>query len=95
MSTTTPTPAPVKAAEEPEVIIYGHSWLFYWWPVWVVGYVMALLTWLHPVRVQLGGTEVLISSRTSLGVIYCLVVLLTILITNTYMRGLVSLVVVV
>lgn len=68
--------------------------MIYWWPVWVVGYIMALLTWLHPVRIQLGGTEVLISSRTSLGVIYCLVVLLTILITNTYMRGLVSLIVV-
>jgi hypothetical protein len=84
-----------KSAEEPEVIVYGHSWLFYWWPVWVVGYLMALLTWLHPVQLQIGATQVLFSSRTSLGVIYCLVVLVTILITNTYMRGLVSLVVVV
>jgi hypothetical protein len=55
---------------------------------------MALLTWLHPVQVQLGGTQVLFSGRPSLGVIYALVVLLTILITNTYMRGLMSLVVV-
>src|SRR5262249_41185328 len=90
-----PPPAPAKAAQEPEVIIYGHSWLFYWWPVWVVGYLMALLTWLHPVQMQLGGTQVLFSSRTTLGVVYCLVVLVTILITNTSMRGLVSLVVVV
>jgi hypothetical protein len=88
-------PASAKAAEETEVIIFGHSWLFYWWPVWVVGYLMALLTWLHPVQLQLGGTAVLFSSQTSLGVIYCLVVLVTILITNTSMRGLVSLVVVV
>jgi len=86
---------PPKAAKEPEVIIYGHSWLFYWWPVWVVGYIMALLIWLHPVRIQIGSTPVLFSSRTSLGVIYCLVVLVTVLITNTSMRGLVSLVVVV
>jgi hypothetical protein len=84
-----------KASEEPAVIVYGHSWLFYWWPVWVVGYLMALLTWLHPVQMQLGSASVLFSSRTSLGVIYCLVVLATILITNTYMRGLVSLLVVV
>ena len=76
------------------MIIYGHSWLFYWWPVWVLGYVMALLTWLHPVRVQVGNFSVLQSSSTSLGVIYALVILLTILITNTTIRGVVSLVVV-
>jgi hypothetical protein len=86
---------PARPAAEPQVIVYGHSWLFYWWPVWVVGYLMALLTWLHPIQMRLGGTQVLFSSRASLGVIYCLVVLATILITNTYMRGLVSLAVVV
>jgi hypothetical protein len=80
---------------EPEVIIYGHSWLVYWWPVWATGYLMALLTWLHPVQAQLGGQQVLFSSQTTLGVIYCLVLLVIILITNTQMRGLVSLVVVV
>src|SRR5262245_37071100 len=84
-----------RPAAEPEVIIYGHSWLLYWWPVWVVGYLMALLTWFHPVQLQLGRTQVLFSSRTSLGVIFCLMLLVTILITNTKMRGLVSLVVVV
>jgi hypothetical protein len=74
--------------------VFGHSWLFYWWPVWVVGYLMALLTWLNPVSLQIGESQVLFSSRTTLGVIYCLVVLVTILITNTAMRGPVSLVVV-
>jgi hypothetical protein len=93
MSTVTQEPA--KHTDTPtEVIIYGHSWLFYWWPVWVVGYLMAILTWMHPVHVQLGDEQVLITSRTSLGVIYALVLLLLILITNTSMRGLVSLVVV-
>jgi hypothetical protein len=81
-------------ARDGEVIVFGHSQLLYWWPVWVVGYVMALLTWLHPVHVQLGGASAVFSSRTSLGVIYALVVLLTILITNSSMRGMVSLVVV-
>jgi hypothetical protein len=28
----------------PELKIYSHSNLLYWWPVWVLGYVMALLT---------------------------------------------------
>jgi hypothetical protein len=95
MMFTNSAPASAKAVREPEVIVYGHSWLFYWWPVWAAGYLMVLLTWLHPVSVHIGGSTVLFSSRTSLGVIYCLIVLLTILITNTYMRGLVSLLVVV
>ncbi len=80
--------------EETQVIIYGHSWLLYWWPVWVIGYLMALLTWLHPVRVQIGSSSVEFYSKTSLGVIYALVVLVTVLITNSYMRGAVSLIVV-
>jgi hypothetical protein len=62
--------------------------------VWVVGYLMALLTWLHPVHVQMGSGEVLFSSQTNLGVIYALMVLVMILLTNTSMRGLVSSVVV-
>jgi hypothetical protein len=94
MSADTQQPRVAPTTKTPQVIIYGHSWLFYWWPVWVLGYVMALLTWLHPVRVQVGNFSVLQSSSTSLGVIYALVILLTILITNTTMRGVVSLVVV-
>lgn len=93
MSTENP-PEPARPAKLRQVIIYGHSWLIYWWPVWVVGYIMAWLTWLNPVHVQLDGTQTLFSSRASLGVIFALVVLFVILTTNTYMRGLVSLVVV-
>jgi hypothetical protein len=85
---------PTSPAEETQVIVYGHSRLLYWWPVWVIGYVMALLTWLHPVRVQIGNSSVEFYSKTRLGVIFALVVVVTVLITNTYMRGLVSLIVV-
>ena len=52
------SPAHTVAAEETQVIIYGHSQLLYWWPVWVIGYVMALLTWLHPVQMQIGNSSV-------------------------------------
>ena len=31
--------------QEPELIIYSHSSLFYWWPIWVIGYLMALVTY--------------------------------------------------
>jgi hypothetical protein len=87
--------APTKADEDAQIIVYGHSMILYWWPVWAVGYLMAFFTWMHHIPVQIGDQEVLFSSRTSLGITYCLVVLLTLLITNTSMRGLVSLVVVV
>jgi len=29
-----------------EVTLYSHSIIFYWWPVWLIGYLMALLTYL-------------------------------------------------
>lgn len=33
------------AAATPEIRIYGHSTLLYWWPVWVIGFAMAALTY--------------------------------------------------
>jgi hypothetical protein len=39
-------PAPPRLVERNEVTIVGHSTLFYWWPVWAVGFLMALLTWI-------------------------------------------------
>ena len=48
---TTPTPgtqpAPAVTLTPPaerEIRIYSHSHLFYWWPVWAVGFLMAILT---------------------------------------------------
>jgi hypothetical protein len=48
VSTTTPSSA---AREEPATVtIIGHSDLFYWWPVWAFGFLMALLTYLDGSR---------------------------------------------
>src|SRR4051794_14521609 len=43
---TQPTPAPAAPAPEHrrEIVIVSHSSLFYWWPVWAVGYLMALIS---------------------------------------------------
>jgi hypothetical protein len=49
---------------------------------------------MHPVHVQIGNSSVEFYSKTSLGVIYALVVVLTVLITTTSMRGAVSMIVV-
>jgi hypothetical protein len=40
--------APARPVEvsEPDITIYSHSPIFYWWPVWLAGFLMALLTYL-------------------------------------------------
>lgn len=51
MSTSNPqpgnAPAPPKPPQEPakrEILIVSHCSLFYWWPVWAVGFLMFLIT---------------------------------------------------
>jgi hypothetical protein len=39
---TAPASAPITPKSEIRII--SHSGLFYWWPVWAIGYLMALLT---------------------------------------------------
>jgi hypothetical protein len=151
MSTAPTTAAALVPAEAPppkEVVLISHSTLFYWWPVWAVGYVMALITFLHDDRmvtvppatklyhkadaevkyanetikdrkpvftpadapVQLKQQDVLVApegatvgsprllhmtSSNNLGVIYAIVLLLVIFITNVPMRGLWSLIVII
>ena len=46
MSTTNPLTSSTAPAERSSVTIIGHSPLFYWWPVWAVGFLMACLTYL-------------------------------------------------
>jgi hypothetical protein len=45
---------------EEEIRVYGHNNLFYWWPVWAIGFLMALLTYLdgHVMAVVPEGTQV-------------------------------------
>lgn len=58
--------APVPAAGGPlpvpdeEIRLYGHSNLFYWWPVWAIGFLMAALTYIdgHVMAVVPAGTTV-------------------------------------
>lgn len=49
---TTPTTQPAPAVTltppaEREIRVYSHSGLFYWWPVWAFGFLMALLTFVQ------------------------------------------------
>ncbi len=85
-----PTPASTIVVPVPEVIVYGHSWLYYWWPLWVAGYVMAFLIWLHPVQVVVGRTAAWFSADRSIGIIYALLFLLLIVVTSSSVRGMVA-----
>jgi hypothetical protein len=109
-----------------EVRIIAHSMLFYWWPVWAVGILMAGLTWWdgHRLAVVPAGTQVVedldgkealvlpagahlprdpatgkpreptfrMASRAGYGVVFTVVLLLVIFITNVPIRGLWSVV---
>jgi hypothetical protein len=59
MSTATPS-ADSQTNDQPEkVVVFSHSPLFYWWPVWAVGFLMAFLTYVRGYQVAFvpPGTE--------------------------------------
>jgi hypothetical protein len=72
-----------------EIKIYSHSTLLYWWPAWVIGFVIAFLN---------AGQERLLATApgappsSALGLTYLLVLLLLIVFTNVRLRGINSVV---
>jgi hypothetical protein len=78
-----------------EVRIISHSGLFYWWPVWAVGFLFAALTWMEGKPATFGDTEVIIHPSKSLGVIFTVVFLLVIVMTHLAVRGVASMTVIV
>ncbi|HSQ58792.1 MAG TPA: hypothetical protein VLM40_23935 [Gemmata sp.] len=48
------------AVPDVEIRVYGHGTLFYWWPVWLTGFILAFLTYLdgHVMAVVPPGTQV-------------------------------------
>ncbi len=90
---TAPAPEAPPHRQPPAVYVYSHSQFFYWWPVWLTGYIMAVLTRLDGERVLVGGSEVWFPRSKDYGVIFTLVFFLVILTTNVAVRGLASLVV--
>src|SRR5262245_43267304 len=86
------TTVPLHAGHERfvELIIYSHTPLFYWWPVWVVGYVMAGLTILFGETVTIGGRDYWIHPSKNVGVLYTVIFMLVILFASVTLRGLAS-----
>jgi len=90
-----PAPAQQQQADEqraheehdPELRIYSHSNLYYWWPVWAVGFLMAALTYMQGQQIQMGNRLEYFHPSSSLGVVYFFTLILVILITNVSVRG--------
>jgi len=93
---TTPEFHPTGTVAEPEIRIYSHSSVFYLWPIWVVGYLLAFLTLMYGVEVPLkeDGARVLILPTNGPGVLYAVLLLLVMFITHVAVRGVWSLVVI-
>ncbi len=105
MATTEQVQRPQEAAQvtpahadtpvrEPEIRIYAHSRLLYWWPVWACGYVMTALTHFYGQPHQIGAAQELFHPSSNLGVIFILTLAAVILITNVTVRGLASVIVI-
>jgi hypothetical protein len=96
MAAATPQPEPVTPKQQrkaAELTIYGHSNFFYWWPVWLVGYLMAGLTWMSQNHVKIvpdASQEYLIHPNKYLGVLYTFVFFVIILTTNINLKGIYS-----
>jgi hypothetical protein len=75
---------------EPEIRIYSHSTLFYWWPAWALGLIIGTLN---------SGQDTFAPSvnndlpSSTIGLFYVFVLLLLIIFTNVRLRGIQSVVV--
>jgi len=74
-----------------EMRVIGHSPIFYWWPVWFFGFIMAAVTWFGGETVVFGnGQGMRVHPNSVVGLSYTLILVLVFLITNMSLRGLVS-----
>ena len=80
----------------PEVLLISHSNLFYWWPAWVIGYIMALVTFFAGRTVDLravgaGPTpQIYLHSSNNPALLFICTIVLLIVFTNARLRGIYS-----
>jgi hypothetical protein len=79
-----------RSRPTPKIRVYSHSPILYWWPVWVVGYIMAGITHFQGTQVKVDAQDMLIHANSNLGLIFFATLFLVILVTNYAVRGLAS-----
>ena len=64
---TPPAPVPATPPAKREITLISHSMLFYWWPIWLIGYIFALITYLEDHRLVIlpAATEVAVDTAQS------------------------------
>jgi hypothetical protein len=126
-------PAPAVPHAKRQITLISHSMLFYWWPIWLLGFIMAAVTYFEDHRLAVMPADVTIakesetdklafyrigvfkgmetrsfndavetskepgahgtfptrvSQKVWMGPVFCVVLLLTVVITNVPLRGL-------
>jgi hypothetical protein len=71
-----------------QIVVYGHSSLFYWWPVWLVCFILAGATYAEGDRS--GGVTV--SNTNGPGLVFVITLLAVALSSTVILRGMVSVV---
>jgi lysylphosphatidylglycerol synthetase-like protein (DUF2156 family) len=61
---TAPEQIEIAARPQRDLKLYAHSSLLYWWPVWAVGFVMALWTWLDDSRMAVVPPQTVVQGNT-------------------------------
>jgi hypothetical protein len=79
---------PAKPDAPDQIVIYGHSSLVYWWPVWLLCFVLAGATYAEGDRA--GGVTV--SNTNAPGVIFVITLLAVAVSSTVLLRGMVSVV---
>jgi len=79
---------------EMSIVLVSHSMLFYWWPIWVAGFAMALVTSMGGTTFNVNGHPIRVYGSSNLGILFLLTAFLVILITNVTVRGLASTIVI-
>lgn len=79
-------PRPGTTMEADHIVIYGHSSLLYWWPVWLVCFILAAATYAEGDRS--GGVTV--TNTNGPGAIFVVTLLVVTVSSTVIFRGLVS-----
>ena len=81
------------ARTSPDIKIISHSNVFYWWPGWVIGFAVALITFLQGEDVAMGPDVVArIHPSNNPGIIFIATLVLLVIFTNAKLRGVYSVV---
>ncbi len=90
MATPDQTAAPAPAPNGPEIRIYQHSHILYWWVVWAYGFFCAALTYAQGIELAIGDSvkPILVHPSPWVGLSFTVLLLFVIVTTSVRARGL-------